>query len=205
MLVQLAIVVSPAGERCRSEPNPFKFGRILSTPLPGRGAWLRALEYSRELNYPVPLPGTRQLYMPTGQMKTLFILWTGAEPQTMSQLAQALEVSLGNVAGLIEGRRSAASSIGLIQVRCYGGVTKCVPGEGFDCFGRYLIVRRWSLVSRARLLLILGWAWLVAPIVVSGYGAWAAEDGFLRADGERQLQLGMYWLLLNMAPVDKAA
>ena len=54
--------------------------------------------------------------MPTGQMKTLFILWTGAEPQTMSQLAQALDVSLGNVAGLID-----RSSIGGLVHRLDSG------------------------------------------------------------------------------------
>ena len=44
-----------------------------------------------------------QLDMPIGQMKTLFILWTGGKPQTMGQLAQALDVSLGNVTGLVDG------------------------------------------------------------------------------------------------------
>lgn len=44
-----------------------------------------------------------QLDMPIGQMKTLFILWTAGKPQTMGQLAQALDVSLGNVTGLLDG------------------------------------------------------------------------------------------------------
>ncbi|HSO93886.1 MAG TPA: MarR family transcriptional regulator [Candidatus Dormibacteraeota bacterium] len=44
-----------------------------------------------------------QLDMPIGQMKTLFILWTAGKPQTMGQLAQALDVSLGNVTGLVDG------------------------------------------------------------------------------------------------------
>src|SRR5438270_12780775 len=44
-----------------------------------------------------------QLDMPIGQMKTLFILWTAGKPQTMGQLAHALDVSLGTVAGLIDG------------------------------------------------------------------------------------------------------
>jgi DNA-binding MarR family transcriptional regulator len=37
-----------------------------------------------------------------GQMKTLGILWTGGR-QTMGELAQALDVSLGNVTGLVDG------------------------------------------------------------------------------------------------------
>src|SRR5437764_8433599 len=44
-----------------------------------------------------------QLDMPIGQMKTLFILWTTGKPQTMGQLAHALDVSLGTVTGLIDG------------------------------------------------------------------------------------------------------
>jgi DNA-binding MarR family transcriptional regulator len=44
-----------------------------------------------------------QLDMPIGQMKTLFILWTAGKPQTMGQLAHALDVSLGNVTGLVDG------------------------------------------------------------------------------------------------------
>jgi len=44
-----------------------------------------------------------QLDMPIGQMKTLFILWTTGKPQTMGQLAHALDVSLGNVTGLVDG------------------------------------------------------------------------------------------------------
>jgi len=44
-----------------------------------------------------------QLDMPIGQMKTLFILWTAGKPQTMGQLAHALDVSLGTVTGLIDG------------------------------------------------------------------------------------------------------
>ena len=43
-----------------------------------------------------------QLDMRIGQMKTLFILWTAGKPQTMGQLAHALDVSLGTVTGLIE-------------------------------------------------------------------------------------------------------
>src|SRR2546421_12440774 len=44
-----------------------------------------------------------QLDVPIGQMKTLFILWTAGKPQTMGQLAHALDVSLGTVTGLIDG------------------------------------------------------------------------------------------------------
>src|SRR5438105_3050629 len=44
-----------------------------------------------------------QLDMPIGQMKTLFILWTAGKPQTMGQLANSLDVSLGTVTGLIDG------------------------------------------------------------------------------------------------------
>ena len=36
-----------------------------------------------------------QLDMPIGQMKTLFVLWTAGTPQTMGQLAQALDVRPG--------------------------------------------------------------------------------------------------------------
>jgi len=43
------------------------------------------------------------LDMPIGQMKTLFFLWTAGKPQSMGQLAQALDVSLGNVTGLVDG------------------------------------------------------------------------------------------------------
>jgi DNA-binding MarR family transcriptional regulator len=44
-----------------------------------------------------------QLDLPISQMKTLFVLWTAGKPQTMGQLAQALDVSLGNVTGLVDG------------------------------------------------------------------------------------------------------
>jgi len=44
-----------------------------------------------------------QLDMPIGQMKTLFILWMAGKPQTMGQLARALDLSLGNVTGLVDG------------------------------------------------------------------------------------------------------
>lgn len=44
-----------------------------------------------------------QLDMPIGQMKTLFVLWTAGKPQTMGQLAEALDVSLGNITGLLDG------------------------------------------------------------------------------------------------------
>jgi DNA-binding MarR family transcriptional regulator len=44
-----------------------------------------------------------QLDMPISQMKTLFVLWRAGTPQTMGQLAQSLDVSLGNVTGLIDG------------------------------------------------------------------------------------------------------
>ena len=44
-----------------------------------------------------------QLDMPIGQMKTLFILWMAGKPQTMGQLAHALDVSPGNVTGLVDG------------------------------------------------------------------------------------------------------
>ncbi len=40
--------------------------------------------------------------MSVGQMKTLAILWTDGR-QTMGQLAEALDVSLGNVTGLLDG------------------------------------------------------------------------------------------------------
>ena len=44
-----------------------------------------------------------QLDLPISQMKTLFVLWKAGKPQTMGQLAQALDVSLGNVTGLVDG------------------------------------------------------------------------------------------------------
>jgi DNA-binding MarR family transcriptional regulator len=44
-----------------------------------------------------------QLDLPISQMKTLFVIWTAGKPQTMGQLAQALDVSLGNVTGLVDG------------------------------------------------------------------------------------------------------
>jgi PAS domain S-box-containing protein len=59
-------------------------------------------------------------------------------------------------------------------------------------------VRRWSLVARARLLLLAGWAAVVAAIVVSGYGAWAAKDGYLRADAARQVELANKDFLVGM-------
>jgi len=43
------------------------------------------------------------LDVPLGQMKALFVLWTAGKPQTMGQLAQALNVSLGSVTGLVDG------------------------------------------------------------------------------------------------------
>jgi PAS domain S-box-containing protein len=55
-----------------------------------------------------------------------------------------------------------------------------------------------SLVAQARLLLVAGWAAIVAAIVVSGYGAWAAKDGYLRADAERQLGLANKDFLVGM-------
>ncbi|MEO6797501.1 MAG: ATP-binding protein [Candidatus Dormibacter sp.] len=59
-------------------------------------------------------------------------------------------------------------------------------------------MRHASLVARARILLISGWAALVAAIVVSGYGAWAARDGYLRADAARQVELANKDLLVGM-------
>src|ERR1700686_4371359 len=50
------------------------------------------------LSHEVMLPD-----VPLGQMKALFILWTAGKPQTMGQLAQALDVSLGSVTGLVDG------------------------------------------------------------------------------------------------------
>jgi DNA-binding MarR family transcriptional regulator len=44
-----------------------------------------------------------QLDLPISQMKTLFVLWKAGKPQTMGQLAQALDVSMGNVTGLLDG------------------------------------------------------------------------------------------------------
>jgi PAS domain S-box-containing protein len=46
--------------------------------------------------------------------------------------------------------------------------------------------------------LVAGWAALVAAIVVSGYGAWAAKDGFLRADASRQIELENKDFLVGM-------
>ena len=48
------------------------------------------------------------------------------------------------------------------------------------------------------MLLVAGWAALVAAIVVSGYGAWAAKDGFLRADVSRQIELANKDFLVGM-------
>gem|GEM_PF-6437695 len=59
-------------------------------------------------------------------------------------------------------------------------------------------MRHWSLVAQARLLLILGWAAVVAAVVVSGYGAWAAKDSYLRADAERQIELANKGVLVGM-------
>lgn len=56
----------------------------------------------------------------------------------------------------------------------------------------------WSLVARARLLLVAGWAALVAAIFVSGYGASAAKDGYLRADADRQIELANKDFLVGM-------
>jgi len=50
-------------------------------------------------------------------------------------------------------------------------------------------VRHWPLVTQARFLLVAAWAAVVAAIVVSGYGAWAAREGYLRADDARQVEL----------------
>ena len=44
-----------------------------------------------------------QLDVPVGQLKTLFMLWTAGKPQTMGQIAQVLDVSLGSVTGLVDG------------------------------------------------------------------------------------------------------
>lgn len=59
-------------------------------------------------------------------------------------------------------------------------------------------MRRWSLVTQARFLLAAGWAAVIAAVVVSGYGAWAAKDGFLRADAARQLELANKDYLIGM-------
>jgi len=59
-------------------------------------------------------------------------------------------------------------------------------------------VRRWSLVARARFLLIAGWLALLAAIGVAGYGAWAARDGYQRADAARQLELANKDFLIGM-------
>ena len=47
-------------------------------------------------------------------------------------------------------------------------------------------------------MLVLGSASLVAAVVVSGYGAWAAKEGFLRADASRQLELDNQDLMVGM-------
>src|SRR4030088_2504309 len=44
-----------------------------------------------------------QLDVPLGQLKTLFVLWRAGKAQTMGQLAEALNVSLGSVTGLVDG------------------------------------------------------------------------------------------------------
>jgi PAS domain S-box-containing protein len=46
--------------------------------------------------------------------------------------------------------------------------------------------------------LVAGSAALVAAVVVSGYGAWAAKDGFLRADASRQIELQNKDFLVGM-------
>ena len=59
-------------------------------------------------------------------------------------------------------------------------------------------MHRVSLLARARLFLIAGWAAIVAAIIVAGYGAWAARDGYQRADLARQLELANKDLLVGM-------
>jgi PAS domain S-box-containing protein len=59
-------------------------------------------------------------------------------------------------------------------------------------------VRRWSLVARARFLLIAGWLAVLAAIGVAGYGAWAARDGYQRADAARQLELANKDFVIGM-------
>ena len=60
------------------------------------------------------------------------------------------------------------------------------------------MVRRWSLLARARLLLLAGWAAVLAAIILAGYGAWAARDGYTRADAARQLELANQAFLVGM-------
>jgi diguanylate cyclase (GGDEF)-like protein/PAS domain S-box-containing protein len=48
------------------------------------------------------------------------------------------------------------------------------------------------------LLLIAGWLAVLAAIGVAGYGAWAARDGYQRADAARQLELANKDFLIGM-------
>ena len=48
------------------------------------------------------------------------------------------------------------------------------------------------------MLLVAGWAAVVAAIIVSGYGAAAAKDGYLRADAGRQVELANQDFLIGM-------
>lgn len=48
------------------------------------------------------------------------------------------------------------------------------------------------------MLLVAGWAAVVAAIIVSGYGAAAARDGYLRADAYRQVELANQDFLIGM-------
>jgi diguanylate cyclase (GGDEF)-like protein/PAS domain S-box-containing protein len=59
-------------------------------------------------------------------------------------------------------------------------------------------VRRWSLVARTRFLLIAGWFAVLVAIGVAGYGAWAARDGYQRADAARQLELSNKDFVIGM-------
>ena len=63
-------------------------------------------------------------------------------------------------------------------------------------------MRRWSLLARARFLLLAGWAAVLAAIVLAGYGAWAARDGYTRADAARQLELANKDFLVGMVNQD---
>ena len=59
-------------------------------------------------------------------------------------------------------------------------------------------MRRWSLLARTRWLLVAGWGAVVAAIIVSGYGAASARDGYLRADAGRQVELENQDFLIGM-------
>jgi PAS domain S-box-containing protein len=48
------------------------------------------------------------------------------------------------------------------------------------------------------MLLVAGWAAVVAAIIVSGYGAAAAKEGYLRADAGRQVELANQDFLIGM-------